>query len=145
MPAIAFVFPGQGAQHLGMGKDFYDNIPRAARVFQVADEWAGYELSSLCFEGPLDTLNQTVYAQPALLVAGLAAYEAIKEMGVLPSMMAGLSLGNILPLLPLGPFLWIRCCPWWETSCSDAGGGALGAGSYGCRVWLNSRKDKRSL
>ena len=91
-------------------------------------------MSSLCFEGPLDTLNQTVYAQPALLVAGLAAYEAIKEMGVLPSMMAGLSLGEytaltaagtisldqVLPLVgkraalmqeavPLGQELWLLC------------------------------------
>ncbi len=102
MPAIAYVFPGQGAQQVGMGKDLYDNFSEAARVFRIADAWAGYELSSLCFEGPADILNQTVYAQPALLVAGLAAYEAIKQMGVLPTMMAGLSLGEYTALTAAG-------------------------------------------
>ena len=85
-----------------MGKDLYDNFSEAARVFRIADAWAGYELSSLCFEGPADILNQTVYAQPALLVAGLAAYEAIKQMGVLPTMMAGLSLGEYTALTAAG-------------------------------------------
>ena len=102
MPTIAFVFPGQGAQQVGMGKDLYDNFPEAARIFQLADAWAGYELSSLCFEGPAETLNQTVYAQPALLVAGLAAYEAIKQMGVVPTVMAGLSLGEYTALTAAG-------------------------------------------
>ncbi len=102
MPAIAYVFPGQGAQQVGMGKDLYDNFPESARIFRIADEWIGYQLSSLCFEGPQDTLNQTVYAQPALLVAGLAAYEAIKQMGFLPTMMAGLSLGEYTALTAAG-------------------------------------------
>lgn len=85
-----------------MGKDLYDNFPEAARIFQIADAWAEYELSSLCFEGPADILNQTVYAQPALLVTGLAAYEAIKQTGVLPTMMAGLSLGEYTALTAAG-------------------------------------------
>ena len=60
-------------------------------------------------------------------------------------MMAGLSLGNILPLLPLGPFLWIRCCPWWETSCSDAGGGPLGQGAMAAVFGLTTEKIKISV
>ncbi len=102
MPGIAFVFPGQGAQHLGMGKDLYNNFEEAARVFDTADDLAGYKLSEICFEGPLDILNQTIYAQPALLVAGLAAYEVIKSHGVDPVMMAGLSLGEYTALVASG-------------------------------------------
>jgi [acyl-carrier-protein] S-malonyltransferase len=143
MPAIAFVFPGQGAQHLGMGKDFYDNIPRAARVFQVADEWAGYELSSLCFEGPLDTLNQTVYAQPALLVAGLAAYEAIKEMGVLPSMMAGLSLGEYTALTAAGTISLDQVLPLvWKRAALMQEAVPLGQGAMAAVFGLTAEKIK---
>ncbi len=99
---LAFIFPGQGAQHLGMGKELFDNYEEAANVFNTADRLAGYQFSSVCFEGPEDTLNQTVYAQPALLVAGLAAYEVIKSRGIVPVMMAGLSLGEYTALVASG-------------------------------------------
>ncbi len=99
---LAFIFPGQGAQHLGMGKELFDNYEEAASVFRTADRLAGYQFSSLCFKGPEDTLNQTVYAQPALLVTGLAAYEVIKSQGIVPVMMAGLSLGEYTALVASG-------------------------------------------
>ncbi len=102
MPGIAFVFPGQGAQHLGMGKELYDNYEEAARVFDSADRLAGYKLSEICFEGPIEVLNQTVYAQPALVAAGLAAYEVVKSRGIAPIMMAGLSLGEYTALVASG-------------------------------------------
>ncbi|KUG03915.1 malonyl coa-acyl carrier protein transacylase [hydrocarbon metagenome] len=111
MPGIAFIFPGQGAQHLGMGKDLYDNYQEAARVFDTADALAGYKLSEICFEGPLDILNQTVYAQPALLVAGLAAYEVVKSRGATPVMMAGLSLGEYTALVAAGAITFEDALP----------------------------------
>ncbi len=111
MPAIAFIFPGQGAQHLGMGKDLYDNFKEAARVFDIADTLAGYKLSEICFEGPLDTLNQTVYAQPALMVAGLSAYEVIKSQGIAPVMMAGLSLGEYTAMVAAGAISFEEALP----------------------------------
>ncbi len=115
MPSIAFVFPGQGAQQVGMGQDLYDHFPAAARIFDAADDLAGYKLSSLCFEGPGETLNQTVYAQPALLAAGLAAYEAIKTMGVEPVMMAGLSLGEYTALTAAGAISLEEAIPLVQT------------------------------
>lgn len=99
MPRLAFVFPGQGAQYKGMGKDFADNFKEAARIFQVADDLAGYKLSSICFEGPEEKLNQTEFAQPALLVTSLAILEVVKKHGITPIMMAGLSLGEYTALV----------------------------------------------
>ncbi len=99
---LAFIFPGQGAQHPGMGKELFDNYEVAANIFHTADKLAGYQFSSLCFDGPENTLNQTVYAQPALLLAGLAAYEVIKSQGITPFMMAGLSLGEYTALVASG-------------------------------------------
>lgn len=102
MLRLAFVFPGQGAQHPGMGQDLCDRFEEAAQVFDRADEIAGYKLSSLCFSGPAETLNQTEYAQPALLVAGLAAFEVLKKHGILPTVTAGLSLGEYTALVAAG-------------------------------------------
>ncbi|MDD3889614.1 MAG: ACP S-malonyltransferase [Syntrophomonadaceae bacterium] len=99
MPRLAFVFPGQGAQYPGMGKDFADNFTEAAHIFKVADDLAGYKLSSICFEGPKEKLNQTEFAQPALLVTSLAMMEVLKKQGIVPLMMAGLSLGEYTALV----------------------------------------------
>ena len=74
---LAFVFPGQGAQHPGMGKELNDNYAEAAAVFKQADEIAGFELSILCFEGPAEILNQSEFAQPALLVISLAVFAVL--------------------------------------------------------------------
>ncbi len=102
MLRLAFVFPGQGAQHPGMGKDLYDHFEEAARIFDRADEITGYKLSSLCFQGPAEELNQTEFAQPALLVAGLAAFEVLKKQGITPTVTAGLSLGEYTALVAAG-------------------------------------------
>ena len=73
MEPTAFQFPGQGSQHVGMGKDLASRFPAAARVFAEADEVLGFPLSRLCFEGPAEELNDTANAQPAILTASVAA------------------------------------------------------------------------
>lgn len=96
---LAFVFPGQGAQHPGMGKEFYDKYPEAAAIFNQADEIAGFELKKLCFAGPAEILNKTEFAQPALLVSSLAVFTVLKAAGITPALTAGLSLGEYTALL----------------------------------------------
>jgi [acyl-carrier-protein] S-malonyltransferase len=96
--AIAFLFPGQGSQYVGMGRDFYDNFPSARAVFDEADEALGFRLSQLIFEGPEETLKLTEHTQPAILTASIAAARvltpAMAEHGVSPVMAAGHSLGE---------------------------------------------------
>ena len=100
---VAYVFPGQGSQSVGMGRDLYDNFAPAKAIFDQADEALGFALSSLCFEGPEDELRKTINAQPALVTASIACLEAVKEIGgnnALPSpaFTAGHSLGEYTAL-----------------------------------------------
>jgi [acyl-carrier-protein] S-malonyltransferase len=95
---IAFLFPGQGAQAVGMGRWAYDHVPAARRLFDRAGELLGYDLARLCFEGPASQLDTTVCSQPALFVCGLAAVEVLRqqkaEVVEQCQMAAGLSLGE---------------------------------------------------
>lgn len=115
MPRLAFVFPGQGAQHPGMGQDLFNNYKAAARIFEQADQIAGYSISSLCFQGPEEQLNLTRYAQPALLVTSLAAFEVAKQHGLEPVIMAGLSLGEYTALMAAGAISLEQALPLVET------------------------------
>ncbi len=90
----AFLFPGQGSQIVGMGKELYEKYEVACRTFEEADEALGYKLSQLCFEGPEDQLRLTEITQPAILTASVAAWRVLDEKGIKPSFVAGHSLGE---------------------------------------------------
>ena len=91
---IAFLFPGQGSQAVGMGKDLAERYPVARQVFEEADAALGTKLSQLCFEGPEDQLRLTENTQPAILTVSVAALRVLNEKGVKPSFVAGHSLGE---------------------------------------------------
>jgi [acyl-carrier-protein] S-malonyltransferase len=91
---IAFLFPGQGSQAVGMGKELADDYPVARRTFEEADEALGYKLSQLCFDGPEEKLKLTEITQPAILTASVAAWRVLQEKGLKPDFVAGHSLGE---------------------------------------------------
>jgi [acyl-carrier-protein] S-malonyltransferase len=91
---IAFLFPGQGSQAVGMGKELADNYPVARQTFEEADEALGYKLSDLCFEGPEEKLKLTEITQPAILTVSVAAWRVLQEKGLKPDFVAGHSLGE---------------------------------------------------
>ena len=94
MGKIAFVFPGQGAQYVGMAKDIVDNYLVASEVFDTASDRLGYDMKELVFEGPEEKLKITQNTQPAILTASWAIYKAVETAGVKPDYTAGLSLGE---------------------------------------------------
>lgn len=101
--AIAFLFPGQGAQYVGMGADLYADSPAARAIFDRADAVLDRPLSKLCFEGPADDLTRTANTQPALLVHSLACHAALMEKGAItPSAVAGHSVGEYAALVVAG-------------------------------------------
>ncbi|WP_128894280.1 ACP S-malonyltransferase [Longirhabdus pacifica] len=102
MGKIAFIFPGQGAQKVGMGKDVYDQYDESKKIFDKADEVLGYSLTDIIFNGPEETLKQTYHTQPALLVTSLAIMEAFKESNIQPDFVAGHSLGEYTALVAAG-------------------------------------------
>ncbi|MGC4080725.1 MAG: ACP S-malonyltransferase [Vicinamibacterales bacterium] len=91
---IAFIFPGQGSQKVGMGKALADAYPICRQTFDEADAALGEPLSRLCFEGPEDQLTLTENTQPAILAVSVAAYRLVASMGITPSFVAGHSLGE---------------------------------------------------
>jgi [acyl-carrier-protein] S-malonyltransferase len=97
--AIGFVFPGQGSQSVGMGRALWDAYPRLRRVYEEASSVLGYDVATLCFDGPAERLNLTEYTQPALLVSSVAALEALEPAGIRPAAVAGHSLGEYSALV----------------------------------------------
>ena len=102
MSKVAFVFPGQGSQTVGMCKAFYDQYPVAKRVFEEADEALGFSITKMCFEGPEDQLRLTYNTQPAILTASTACAAVLKEHGVSCDVAAGHSLGEYSALVNAG-------------------------------------------
>ena len=106
MAEVVFLFPGQGAQTVGMGKDFYEASPAARRVYEEAADILDWDVSEVSFEGPADELNRTAISQPAILTTSLAIVEAMREAGC-PEVeqcaaAAGLSLGEYSALVMAG-------------------------------------------
>ena len=92
--SIAFLFPGQGSQSVGMGRQLHDNYPEARRVFEEADVALGLPLSTLCFEGPEESLRLTENTQPAILTVSIAALRVLESSGIRANFAAGHSLGE---------------------------------------------------
>jgi [acyl-carrier-protein] S-malonyltransferase len=103
---IAFLFPGQGAQFVGMGKDVAEQFPQATAIFAKANEVVGFDLAKVCFEGPAEQLNTTTMSQPAIFTVSAAILEVLKTnsatVNIKPDVTAGLSMGEYTALYAAG-------------------------------------------
>lgn len=99
MRKIAFIFPGQGSQQVGMGKELAENYASAHEIFSLADRALGFPVSKLCWEGPEEKLKETSFTQPAVLTVSIAALCVLQENGIKPAAVAGHSLGEYAALV----------------------------------------------
>src|ERR1700679_4044637 len=103
---IAFLFPGQGSQAVGMGKDLFEKFPIARQTFEEADDALGYKLSQLCFDGPEDQLRLTEITQPAILTVSVAGLRVLEPRIPNPASVAGHSLGEYSAHVSAGTFVF---------------------------------------
>ena len=101
---IAFIFPGQGSQSVGMARDFIENFPEARSVFETASSVLGFDLAALCVNGPAERLNLTENTQPAILAASMAVLRVIEAQGLAAEAAAGHSLGEYTAITAAGGF-----------------------------------------
>ncbi|EJO5348157.1 ACP S-malonyltransferase [Clostridium botulinum] len=99
MSKIAFIFSGQGAQYVGMGKDLYENISECREIFHIAEKELQIPLTKICFEGPKEEIDKTENTQPAILTVSIAVMKALENCGIKPDVTAGLSLGEYSALV----------------------------------------------
>ncbi|HHT88866.1 MAG TPA: ACP S-malonyltransferase [Clostridiales bacterium] len=111
MEKIAYLFPGQGSQYIGMGKELYNNYQECREVFDEADERLNIKLSVMMFEGSKENLDRTEYTQPAIVAMSIAAYKALSRHGIKPYVTAGLSLGEYSSLTVSGVFTLSQVIP----------------------------------
>lgn len=130
---VAFVFPGQGSQAVGMGRELYEHYAAARAVFDEADDALGFPLSRLCFDGPVEELWLTYNTQPALLTVSVAALRVLAEHGVAPDVAAGHSLGEYSALVAAGALTFadavrlVRLRGQYMNEAVPAGMGTMGA------------------
>jgi len=102
MSKIAFVFPGQGSQTIGMGQELFEKYDIAKELFKKADDVLGFSIKDMCFNGPEEDLRKTFNTQPAILTVSVICYEILKQHGIIPEIVAGHSLGEYSALVAAG-------------------------------------------